>query len=791
MPSSDQQSGLFRALQSLQEDIRRIEINRHQEPINTIRDSLCKLAQSLQKHQVRAESGADTALQTHALLANMRRSAAESSQVHAELQVLRHLRFREIQQRYEQISPAHVKTFEWIFQDIVKLQHHDFPVGFRTWLEQGCGHFWLEGKAGSGKSTLMRFICRHERTRSCLSTWAAAANKKLVTADFFFYHFGAPLQKSQEGLLRALLFGILRKCPDLIKIVCSKRFLDAGQDLDDWTRDELFEVFQALSTQDLSTRFCFFIDGLDEYDGDHDELIQMLKSLFSSTASPDIKVCLSSRPWQQFRDAFGQVPGQTLRLQDLTYDDIGHYVKAEFMKNEEFCKIAEKEPKYLELIKNVQQGAAGVFLWVSLVVRELLGGIRAGDNVSQIQHRLTLLPEDLEAFFKHMLKQVNRAYKRRSVEAFQMALASPEPPVLVLYSITDALENNEEWVHTTTGPSKTDDELVEMGTTMQRQLDVRCRGLLEIAADDKQGSVLFRGRILFLHRSVGEFLNSKEMQGLLNKELDDGYNANLALCRAIVIALNMAAVKKSTWSAEDALVGNDLLEQLFYHARELETRHPGSDMVTQAHGLLNQAESVLQRSDWKWKRKRRAFINRAIEWDLHAYVEGRIKSQPNLLNRSPERPLLDAALQPDSVPYLHAILRSFDMVSLLLEWHANPNERYKDFTVWARFLAPIVTDRSLADQAEVVDIARELVRHGADLKTLVAWETKKTKVGREKTGRASDLFKPTHPRTVTDIYTRRAEEIIPELFGVDRCALIFNAQPPEQPWYLWLLGFRR
>lgn len=59
-------------------------------------------------------------------------------------------------------------------------------VAFITWLRAGGGVFHISGKAGSGKSTLMKFICGHERAEEELKVWAEEKKKKLVFARFFF-----------------------------------------------------------------------------------------------------------------------------------------------------------------------------------------------------------------------------------------------------------------------------------------------------------------------------------------------------------------------------------------------------------------------------------------------------------------------------------------------------------------------------------------------------------------------------------------------------------------------------
>jgi len=63
------------------------------------------------------------------------------------------------------------------------------------------------------------------------------------------------------------------------------------------------------------TKFCLFLDGLDEYDGrslDIIELIDIWKSF------RNMKTCVSSRPWNEFEDRFGSDSPWKLYMQDLT-----------------------------------------------------------------------------------------------------------------------------------------------------------------------------------------------------------------------------------------------------------------------------------------------------------------------------------------------------------------------------------------------------------------------------------------------------------------------------------------
>jgi len=242
------------------------------------------------------------------------------------------LRFQAMTERRDNIDDAHYKTFQWIFQDTSEQEVS--WASFAKWLQNGAGVYWINGKAGSGKSTLMRFILSNPQTSQCLSHWIHEAEIKV--GAFFFWRSGTRMQRTQIGLFRSLLHEALAQKPELVPEIFPDQWLDArlavekGTSINDlhctWSLRKLQEAFSRLTNlATTSLKFCFFIDGLDEYEGDQDSLAQFYKTL---STRPHIKLCVSSRPWLAFEDAFQQCPG--LKLQDLTYNDIMRYAQDEF-----------------------------------------------------------------------------------------------------------------------------------------------------------------------------------------------------------------------------------------------------------------------------------------------------------------------------------------------------------------------------------------------------------------------------------------------------------------------------
>ena len=68
--------------------------------------------------------------------------------------VLQSLAFENMYARQENVDEAYSRTFRWIFDDNPNATE---PwSNFVKWLEVGEGMYWINGKAGSGKSTVRK-----------------------------------------------------------------------------------------------------------------------------------------------------------------------------------------------------------------------------------------------------------------------------------------------------------------------------------------------------------------------------------------------------------------------------------------------------------------------------------------------------------------------------------------------------------------------------------------------------------------------------------------------------------
>lgn len=182
--------------------------------------------------------------------------------------ILQSLLFHRMEDREEQIAVAHEKTFDWIFCD-AKHQKKKWS-NFYDWLRDGTGLYWVNGKAASGKSTLMKFVRNDIRTHEALKVWAKPHH--LLVSSFYFWNNGTPMQKSLEGLLRSIIYDVLKARPELYSIIVTGLWREsvlrtAATSPPEPSLVQLQKAFRNLVHQrNADFKLCLIVDGFDEYD---------------------------------------------------------------------------------------------------------------------------------------------------------------------------------------------------------------------------------------------------------------------------------------------------------------------------------------------------------------------------------------------------------------------------------------------------------------------------------------------------------------------------------------------
>ncbi|KAI1636951.1 hypothetical protein F4809DRAFT_641032 [Biscogniauxia mediterranea] len=331
--------------------------------------------------------------------------------------ILDSLVFQSLTHREKAIPEAYEQTFQWVFEDPrVDRQGKAMWSNFPAWLQgDSDSMYWVAGKPGSGKSTLMKYIINHGLMKTHLRTWAGSS-RKLLLGGFYFWNSGTAEQKSHAGLLKTLLFECLSNMPELVRRVSPKRwafrkiFNDPQEPTNPpWSLAELQVTFTLLASgAGESYAVALFIDGLDEFSGDHQQLLSFLGDI-NRHGRGWMRIYVSSRPWNVFSDSFRNSP--QLRLENLTRPDIEHYVRRNLESHASFEELrAAYEAESENLIQSIIHKAHGVFLWIFIVVRSLLGTLTDGSSIPELQALIDELPESLSDLYLRIFQSIPSKY---------------------------------------------------------------------------------------------------------------------------------------------------------------------------------------------------------------------------------------------------------------------------------------------------------------------------------------------------------------------------------------------
>ena len=684
----------------------------------------------------------------------------EARSIAAEQAFLSSLSHRLIKDRFANITKSASKTFDWIFDTSGHKEQKS--LHFMDWLQHQSGIFWISGKAGSGKSTLMKYLCNHKTTMAGLRRWSG--DREIIKASFFFWASGTALQKSHTGLLRSLLYEILRQCPRMISLICSNYSATSTSWISDsWSLAELEDMVSNMQKQQsLAVNFAFFVDGLDEYEGEYSELIDVIQEL---AKHPNIKLCVSSRPHYVFKDAIGQDSKRHFVLENYTENDIREYVELCFEKNHQFQNLRKFDSKESSFIQEIVDIAQGVFLWVVLVSRSLQKGFTNADDIHDLQTRLRALPPTLEGVFRQMFNRIEPVYQKQTARIFLIALIAPELSLMALSFIHQESLSD---IQSMEIKSWTPEEVKERYHTMKRRLAGRCDGLLEVSQETEEWNQQFFALVVFMHKSVRDFLLLKDMQLMLNGRAGS-FDAREALGKAILAQMKVLPLLPQ-WDSRYQAPLEELFKSLAHPAHELEIQNNAPPMM-----LLDEAEKVFRQHPVRWKgsRKKTAFLGLAIKFDLPLYVQARIDVQPELIQAGP-RPLLSYAVEGNR----NEDCVNIAMLDILLSRGASPEQKFRHKSVWCQFIIDILDVLGSDDpRPDLLQVSQMLISHGAIVEQDVVVGTKTTQ--RRDTGRASDLY-----GSISINVSKSIKSLLIEKFGVEEVERMLQRAPSKRSRYL-------
>ncbi|KAK1826572.1 hypothetical protein QBC39DRAFT_437898 [Podospora conica] len=466
---------------------------------------------------------------------------------HARL--LKSLKYETMNERRNQIEQPHVKTFHWIFEDDPRAadesedslrygasdarnwiyddsdsdESYDHgreqaserirkaASGFIEWVRDPSSQtFWICGKPGSGKSTLMKFLAGNPQTLKLLDS-ATTIPTQTTILSHFIWTAGRPIEATVKGLLCSLLYQILLEQKASEVLIGRHPGTQMKDHISDWSDRELRHVlFDMLSHQDR--RFCLFIDGLDEISGSHGqfEALDIVKDL---RRVPFVKTCVSSRPEPILQHSLSQYP--MFKVQDLTRFDIERFAANTIKNAFEGAQInlGEDSPEYDKILKRaLPTDLSNLYdaMW------DRLGDDKEIYQRDAANYFNLLLDPDMnpgmtESFFTNL--------ENTHVEKDRLLVMVLAHDQLLTRRILEYLEHNN--LNGAGFSIFLDSDLSRQLNQRRLRLEARCAGLLEVRRNTEDWELYtptlrhntpswYLDKVDFVHRSALDFLGSQQ-----------------------------------------------------------------------------------------------------------------------------------------------------------------------------------------------------------------------------------------------------------------------------------------
>lgn len=501
--------------------------------------------------------------------------------------LLQSLKYPGFNERRNEVREAHPDTFQWVFagdggtsdateSDVSAIKWDSFS----NWLKSTDTVYWISGKPGSGKSTMVKYILAKpqiEVTKQCLNVWSPGC----LIISHYFWRPGNPMQRSIKGLFCSLLHQLLGNNESaLARALASDTGPSMKTDVTDWSLEELQSTLLR-TVEGYDHPICIFLDGLDEVYPD--QPTALLDMIMKFPMAGKTKMCLASRAEPPLQRRLYDMP--QLRLQDLTAADLTKYVR-DHMQPSDFDFAWEW--KYESFVTSLVERAQGVFLWLVLVTKSIRNGFENGDSSHVIEERVDHLKGgDLESLYNDMWDRVSDnnpdTYRRTAAVYFRIMLLYNRECNSHLHFYGENLSVFTMMFATTGLAEKTLDaaplpldlvlegELLECCKEVERIAETYCFGLLEVSQQSQDEIIdnmtgwygasydrllvyaQARKALVFIHRSAVDFLMGTA-QGREILSFDDTAESSHAFQ---IVAANLAHAQLFCDPAGKAKAKND------------------------------------------------------------------------------------------------------------------------------------------------------------------------------------------------------------------------------------------
>ncbi|KAL2843076.1 NACHT and TPR domain protein [Aspergillus pseudodeflectus] len=322
------------------------------------------------------------------------------------LKVLRPSKVDHAQDWYDKIHKSRIPgTGDWVREEDV----------FKAWLErEDTPVIFVSGNPGAGKSYLSANIISFLKDRYPQHVQST----EMVSVGYFFFKDDNPETRSLHQALRDLAFQISKNDPVYQKYLASIEDHEKISTLEGAWRLLFVEYFIKKANVDGSVYILF--DAVDEaYDDERRTFLSLARDLYEVTEESRLQIALVGRPHisdQLLEGLEVEVPTIYVTTQKNS-GDINSYIQASIKKSPILRRVSAK--LRAELVEKLSAGAEGMFLWVNLMLQELV----KKRNESSMRKALEHPPKGLKEILRHVLSSFSASSNDEELEYFNEILA--------------------------------------------------------------------------------------------------------------------------------------------------------------------------------------------------------------------------------------------------------------------------------------------------------------------------------------------------------------------------------
>jgi NACHT domain len=251
---------------------------------------------------------------------------------------------------------------------------------------------WLHGLPGKGKSTMAITL-----VEELPNTPFFASGQKLLA--YFFCDSSSEDRTTATGILRGLLYQLVRQQPELLRLILPK-YNDRKERLFS-SFDSLWGVFMDVVNDPSTGKKYIIIDALDECESRSQEtLLKQFKQSFhpstSGYAAPNIRILITSRPHPEITEYLEQFNNKDISSFDESKRDMELFISERVAQLKARKKYTEKIA--VEVTRILMQNEEGTFLWIGIACDEL-DKIQSKDVIQYLK----CLPSKLYSLYQRLL----------------------------------------------------------------------------------------------------------------------------------------------------------------------------------------------------------------------------------------------------------------------------------------------------------------------------------------------------------------------------------------------------